>query len=135
MHLITSHTTSYLSITLLLYLTGCGRQEERGVPQIAPAGPDALLYRVEVTNTIRAVETNGMVFGEGPFKEEDWGAILALLEKVPIVALKVQRVNFFGSPRPVAAEVQLPNYKVYFVKPVFESWKGGAVAVDNGATH
>lgn len=133
MNLITSHTTRCLFITLLLYLTGCCRQEERSVPQLAPAGPDALLYRIEVTNTIRPVETNGVVFGEGPFKDEDWEAILALLHKVPIITLKVQRVNFFGSPRPVAAEVQLPSYTVYFVKPVFEGWKGGAVVFDNRA--
>jgi hypothetical protein len=96
-----------------------------------PVGPDALLYRISATKSIRAVETNGMVFGEGSFNDEDWGAVINLLKRIPTIDVKVQRVQFFGSPRPVAAEVQLPRYIIYFVKPVYEEWKGAAVVIQN----
>jgi len=120
-----------LLIISLVCVFGCKPPEQPNAPQTIPVGPDALLYKIHTTTTQRAVETNGMRLEQGTFKDEDCKEILRLLERVPRITLKVERIAFFGSPHPVAAEVQLPGYSIYFVKPLYEEWKGGAVVIRN----
>ncbi len=87
------------------------------------------MYDIARSTTTRTVETNGMIIEKAAFGDEDVKEILDLLKRIPRISLKVQRIVFFGSPFPVAAEVQVPGYSIYFVKPVYEKWKGGAVVI------